>query len=632
MVKRLPEALWQALPQLAALAFVAHLALAPIAETDLFFHLKIGDLILDRGAIPFRNLFSFTFPDHPDPDLAWGFQVAVALLHRLGGFPAIVLAKTLLVTTAAGLVLRACVRSGCGVLASSLALVVVALAAEPRMVERPHLVTLLGLGALLLLLAEVERGRRGLIWLAVPLTWLWANFHAGVFLGPLVLALYAAGALLDRPRRERPLVAGDTAIVLALAAASTLLTPAGARLPAYLLWHATLGATRSIDEFRAADPWNDPWFFLLATACLAALILGGRRTPWRRALPVLVIGILAWRSVRFVAEWAWIAMPWVADAGSRLAARLPARIALHRFATVAAAIALLGVIALQRRAGPTDPAPGLGLAEALVPALAIDFVTRTGLRDRMYADLDVGCYLLWEGWPRYRVFQDARLPAYPDDFHRALDETALAPAAWDALLLRHGVDAALLHHAGTNMRAGSFDPEEWALVLRDPETLVFARRTPAHERVIAEHEIPLQLRFTFLAGSSSEPITAPPPRSPVPPCAWHARLAAILDGEGDSERALDARARALAGGCLRPGEASEVHYRLGARLQIAGHLREAIVHYDRALALRPDHSRALANRGFARLPTDATGARADLTRALALDPTRADVRARLAGP
>jgi hypothetical protein len=73
---------------LVALAFVAHRCLTPLAETDLFFHLKLGDLIRERHAIPFRNLFSFTYPDHDDPDLAWGFQVAVSWLYALGGFPA----------------------------------------------------------------------------------------------------------------------------------------------------------------------------------------------------------------------------------------------------------------------------------------------------------------------------------------------------------------------------------------------------------------------------------------------------------------------------------------------------------------------------------------------------------------
>jgi hypothetical protein len=225
---------------------------------------------------------------------------------------------------------------------------------------------------------------------------------------------------------------------------------------------------------------------------------------------------------------------------------------------------------------------------------------------------------LWEGWPRHRVFQDARLPAYPDSFHRALDETPLEPAAFDALLRQYGVDAALLNLPDINMRAGSFDPEEWALVYRRGDGLVFARRTAAHARVIAEHEIPLRMRFRWSGGSSVEPIARPPSLSPVSPCEWDRRLASALYAEALPERALDARVDALGRGCASPAEEADVRFHLGARLQLNGKLAEARAEYDRVLAIDPGHRAALVNRAYARLPMDPAGAQADLARALAL--------------
>src|SRR5581483_10421205 len=228
------------------------------------------------------------------------------------------------------------------------------------------------------------------------------------------------------------------------------------------------------------------------------------------------------------------------------------------------------------------------------------------------------------------VFQDARLPAYPSEFHRALDETPLEPAPFDALLARYGVDAALLSTPDVNMRAGSFDPAEWALVWRTEDAVVFARRLPKYAALIARAEIPLRLRFRFDGGTRAEAISRPPERSPVAACEWQRRLGAALDGETQYERALDARIAALGGGCLARAEEADTRYRLGARLQTAGRLREAAAEYDRALALAPDDARILANRGFARLLADPAAARVDLKRALALDPRREDVRAALA--
>ena len=92
----------------ATLLWAAHRALFPLAETDLFFHLKLGEIILATHHIPFVNLFSFTYPHHPDPDLAWAFQVAVALIHRRCGFGGIVIFKTAAVVAAIALAWRAC--------------------------------------------------------------------------------------------------------------------------------------------------------------------------------------------------------------------------------------------------------------------------------------------------------------------------------------------------------------------------------------------------------------------------------------------------------------------------------------------------------------------------------------------
>jgi tetratricopeptide (TPR) repeat protein len=288
----------------------------------------------------------------------------------------------------------------------------------------------------------------------------------------------------------------------------------------------------------------------------------------------------------------------------------------------ATAVAIGAVVLVQRIGHPF----AIGLDRAALPLDAIAFVTQTGLRERMYADLDLGCYLLWEGWPRFRVFQDARLPAYPDEFHRALDRTPLDPPAWDALLQRYGVDAALLTDPGINIRAGSFDPDEWALVWRKKSALVFARRTPAHAAVIGLHEIPLRVRFSYFEGSRVEPIPAPPARSPVAPCEWDRRLADALENESDQNSALDARARALAHGCLDKTAEADVRFRLGARAQLAGQLRAALTEYDRVLALAPDYVDARVNRAFARLKLgDRDGARDDFERARKADPNRRDI-------
>jgi hypothetical protein len=71
----------------ALLLFVASRCLVPMDETDLFFNLRLGEIVIGSGRVPTENLLSFTYPHATDVNLAWLFQILLALVHRVGGLP-----------------------------------------------------------------------------------------------------------------------------------------------------------------------------------------------------------------------------------------------------------------------------------------------------------------------------------------------------------------------------------------------------------------------------------------------------------------------------------------------------------------------------------------------------------------
>ena len=191
------------MPLGALLLFAASLALAPMTESDLFFRLAAGREILARHALPSHNLFSFTAPDFPDLDASWLFEVGAALLFRRGGFPVVVVAKAVVV---------ACDRGG-------------GVRALPPARRRAGVVGARGRGGALgdagaigrapahLLVrrrdrrscsrwsgSSVARASRVPVVALLAGVVLWANLHAGVFVAPLLLALFALGAAIDRRR------------------------------------------------------------------------------------------------------------------------------------------------------------------------------------------------------------------------------------------------------------------------------------------------------------------------------------------------------------------------------------------------------------------------------------------------
>ena len=301
----------------------------------------MGQLIAGEHALPRLNRLSFTYPNYPDLDPAWLFELALAALYRVGGFAAIVVGKTAIVLAAfvgAYVVAR---RRGAGPLAATLALAGAALVMRERLVERPHVVSFAGE---VMVLAVIARARAPLSGRAVAAfaagMVLWSNAHAGVFAAVSLLGLASAGVLATD--RARALRLAGLAGVAALAAALTPIGPLG--LARYLILHVTLPALHTVDEFRAATWRSDAAYFIglaVTIAVTAVAALRSRRnaaspTPVGLALsagttgttgpcafllahadelaPALGFAILGLVSVRFAADAALILAVWLAVA------------------------------------------------------------------------------------------------------------------------------------------------------------------------------------------------------------------------------------------------------------------------------------------------------------------------------
>ncbi len=625
----------------ALLTWVAGLCLAPISETDLFFRLKVGQEIWARHALLRRNLFSFTAPDHPDLDAAWAFELGLAAVHRIAGFAGIVVAKTAVICACFAGLFALCRRDGAPAWLSSIVLALAAQVMQERLVERPHIASFAG-EVVILWGLRGARGRwsRG-AWVAFAAAMLaWSNAHAGIFVGTGTLGLAALGW----SRRDRA-VSWRLLGMAGISGLAALATPLGWGILRYWELHLRIPRIHPVDEFRSATWRSDAatfaWLGALALAVLAAAarmrrrattvidtdggpgrggvavgvgVGAGAELPAADLLPVTGMAILGGLSVRFAADAVLMSVPTLVRACTLVlgdgAPPLGARSPRQEVATALSIVALVALTAAPRaaqvRAG--HPLIDLGIEESVVPLGALAFVERHGLRERMYNDFETGSYLVFEGYPRYRVFVDPRLPAYPEAFHALLGNFELTRAEWDGAMRDLGVQSALLTYAGVNRRVSWWDPDEWALVYRQDDARVFVRRLPRWRALIAELEIPATFSFTVENGTVTLPLDVQPGGSPVPPCEWQRRLGELwfeLDGDraGRAERAYR---RALEPpGCL-PSRAEEARLAawLGSIDLTAGRLDAAIAHLSRALVLSPDdtraraaHARALAGAG-----------------------------------
>ena len=187
--------------EVAALLALALLLLAlnitPITNNDLFLHLKTGDLILKKHAVPHTDDYSALARGRPYVAHEWLAAVVLRLVQGALGFNGLILLKALTAIAVAALLYAAAKELGATPAAAIGALAFVMILAASRFMERPHIFTYLMTATFLLLLARRRRGTRVPLWVFAPLQIIWANLHGGFVLGPAILAVAALATLLD---------------------------------------------------------------------------------------------------------------------------------------------------------------------------------------------------------------------------------------------------------------------------------------------------------------------------------------------------------------------------------------------------------------------------------------------------
>ena len=456
-------------------------------DSDLWWHLKTGQYIVQHRALPSPDPFSYTSnsgaPAYPGEELTrqfnltheWLAQVLLYGLYATAGFPAVILFRALLLAAICGITgVLAARRSGSfyGGVAAALA---VAPVATSFTADRPPLLTFL-LVAVFVLALELRRG----LWLLPLLSLVWANLHGGFFLGWVVLAAYIAGS----PRERRLWIAA------LLSVAASFLNPNHWRIVEVLQLYRQSALTHALVEWKPPVLFRPPYVFdILLFGTALALILAWRKvrvSDWLLAAAFGAAALMAFRNILLFALLAPVL----------IAAYFPVRWRWPRFTGIAAAVLLAAGFG-------TGIAQGrffqLRAAEWQYPAGAAQFLIDHGITAPLFNTYETGGYLIWRLWPQERVFIDGRSlnESVYQDYRRILYNRGGDPGAMTGpraeALNRYGVGAIVLdsfqyfdgrqYPLATALLAASNN--EWKLVYQDAQWMVFLRQPPAGMPVLA---------------------------------------------------------------------------------------------------------------------------------------------------
>jgi hypothetical protein len=380
-------------------------------DADTYWHLATGAWILQHGAPPTTDPFSYTFQGRPWVAHEWLSEVIYAVAYGLGGLPAVLLAAMAAVAGCCAIIAARVTRQ-LGPLGTFLTILGFVGMLLPSLLARPHVLVLPIIAAWTVeMLNARRRNRAPSLWL-LPLMTLWANMHGSYVFGFFLLAPFALEALVaaEAGQRLRVLLGwGAFGLATVAAAAITPHGPAGLIFPFQLMSLKTIGM---ITEWNPVDFAKiGPFEVVLLTTLFLCLWRGVRVPLIRLALLIfllhmaltharhgMVLGVVG---ALVLAEPFRRAFP---QASEEVTAPVSRR---EAYALTAAAAVLCVVVTAIRLATPLSPVDTRN-----TPVKALAHVP-AALRSRpVLNEYGVGGLLIFEG---IKPFIDGRADMYGDD-------------------------------------------------------------------------------------------------------------------------------------------------------------------------------------------------------------------------
>jgi hypothetical protein len=434
-----------------------------LGHYDLGWHLAAGDLIRNRGTVPFQDPWSFTLADKQWYNLSWLWDVMASVIVQYAGLGGLVFFVIACGAVIVGYLAFVCLSSGASAIATCVA-VFFACLLYPTFVTPPNIYLAASPNTATMLFCVVfyVECLKKTRWFLLPAAMaLWANLHGGFPLGFLIVGIFGGVALLRRDWTNfkiYSLVGIGCFIAL-------FINPLG--------WHIYDGLTATLGHFVQANitEWQSYYSNMKMPGSIPgivyALIFVGLELHYRRSHPIpvesrllswafLFLGLYQFRYMSFF--FIFSALP-LACHIDRL---LPQRLKNFEIRPSLLAAGIVGACALPLIFMRIEPT--FALPEMLSEQDALYLRTHLS-QARLLNNWNVGGLLIFRTQGAVPVFVDGRgATAYPDDLLRdyfSLLDWEVDEAAWDAVLEKYQIDAVLWVKAHDQLRRFLVDKRGW---------------------------------------------------------------------------------------------------------------------------------------------------------------------------
>ncbi len=447
--------------------------LLPIQPHDYWWYLRLGKDILETGSVPVVDTFSSIQAGQPIVYQSWLAAVCLWLVYKVGGIPLTALLLALLIGLTYTMLWLLMRQAGIGPRLATLLALLAGLSGSNNWGVRPQLFAYpLFLGALWILLKWQRRDHK-MLWLLVPLGFVWANLH-GSFI--LFFILSGLAFLFGNGDRKQLLLMVFIAFVF------TLINPRG-----FILWQSVI------------ETFTSPGIRDLSPEWLPPLNMGWQMNIFFAWLVLLVP--VAGFARQYLSAFHWmllLSFSWLAVSGTRYVIWDLFIISILTAYLISASI----VQWFDRPQEVKIPAINFGIGMVL---LLMPFMFLPGLRERwwidappavdpktpvhaaawlaghpelpgpMWNDIVFGSYLI-HALPSRPVWIDTRIQVIftHEQANQYLFVQSAGPG-WDVFLEQKGVNLLVLAHTQPAVLEAVWNSSQWCEQYQDDVAVIFSR-------------------------------------------------------------------------------------------------------------------------------------------------------------
>lgn len=451
-------------------------------DPDLWWHIKVGDAILQTHHWPTTDIYSFTVSGQPWIAYEWLGEVVLAAAYRIAG---IVGLECLLILLGSAVMLSlyalTIVRTGnskAGFVASGILFVLAGLSFSLR----PQMLGYLFLILTLIVLERFRQGYANAVWFLPAIMLLWVNTHGSWIIGMGIIFVYWMCGLVEfraenlEARRWTHNQRCRISFAFLLCLLALPITPYGTRIavsPFEFAFSLPLNV-KYIEE------WQSMPFSFAGGKLFLALVLGmflaqvTLRLRWQlEDVALYLFGTtMACLHVRFLLIFVPLFAPFLATILARcIPAYHPDK---DKWILNAALIACIAAAVFHYF--PSRAKLDERVAEHF-PVSAVEYLKKNPAPGPMFNNYGFGGYLVWALGPQQKVFIDGRGDVYERGGVLAdyVHITHLRPASL-AVLRGYGVKSCLVQRDEPLATLLSASPE-WQRIYSDAQSALFTRRS-----------------------------------------------------------------------------------------------------------------------------------------------------------